>query len=208
MVRLAAVAVAAALAALAAVAGATESYYALVENRLPSSGGMDLVCHAVGGNGILTDFSVVPRGHLPRGDAGRRVVELIAEEEDKSKAAKPKPKPAADEIDLAGGHVAFVRCNWAYAGNYLAGIMLMDTRWPEAKKCQEPGGAGGMCRVVFEGQEARLETPDGGVRVFGDLPVKRCRRSWLLFSSECAYPDHPHPYAGRRLGNAFQFFAV
>jgi hypothetical protein len=150
MVRLATVAVAMALVAVAA--SASDSFYAAVENRLPSAGGMDLVCR---------------------------------------------------DADASS-----VRCSWAYAGNYAAGITLLDTRWPEAGECQEPAADGGMCRVVFQDGAVRLDTPRGGARVIGDLPVKRCRRHWLLFSTECTYPDHPHQYAGRRLGNAFQYFAV
>lgn len=189
--RLAAVAVA--LAAIAAVAGASsESFYAVVENRLPSAGGMDLVCRAVG-RSFFPELSVVPRGHVPRGDAGRRVVELII-------------RIAGDRRPDVQDEEHFVRCSWAYAGNYLAGITLLDPRWPEARECQDPSG--GMCRVVFESDAVRLETPGGGVRVIGDLPVKRCQKNWLLFSTECTYPDHPHEYAGRRLGNAFQYFAI
>jgi predicted lipoprotein with Yx(FWY)xxD motif len=70
MVRLATVAVAMALVAVAA--SASESFYAAVENRLPSAGGMDLVCR---------------------------------------------------DADASS-----VRCSWAYAGNYAAGITLLDTR--------------------------------------------------------------------------------
>ncbi|XP_062198456.1 uncharacterized protein LOC133901193 [Phragmites australis] len=182
MARLAAVAVA--FAAIAAVAGANESYYAAVENRLPAAAGMELVCRALGGM-FLTDLSVVPRGRVPRGDAGRRVAELLVE----------------------GGRDGRVRCSWAYAGNYVAGLTLLDSRWPEAGRCQDPAGSG-LCRVVFQDDAVRLETPGGGQRVIGDLPVKRCRRHWLLVSTECTYPHHPHPYAGRRLGNAFQYFAI
>jgi hypothetical protein len=187
MVRLATVAV---VMALVAVASAGESFYAAVENRLPSAGGMDLVCRAVGGSGFHTELSVVPRGHVPRGDAGRRVAELIVDRDGRDADASS------------------VRCSWAYAGNYAAGITLLDTRWPEARECQEPAADGGMCRVVFEDGAVRLHTPRGGARVIGDLPVKRCRWHWLLFSTECTYPDHPHQYAGRRLRNAFQYFAV
>ncbi|KAL6838968.1 hypothetical protein ACP4OV_031195 [Aristida adscensionis] len=171
-----------ALAAMAAVACAHESYYAAVENKLPAAGGMELVCVAVGGL-FLTELSVVPRGHVPR--HRRRVTELIVD----------------------GGRRGRVRCNWAYAGNYVAGLPVLDSAWPEAKHCQDPGTAG-LCRVVFgEDAAVRLVTP-GGMRLIGDLPVKRCRRNWLLFSTGCTYPEHRHPYAGRRLGNAFQFFAL
>ncbi|OEL23511.1 hypothetical protein BAE44_0015469 [Dichanthelium oligosanthes] len=182
MARLAAVAVA--LAAIAAVAGASESFYASVENHLPARG-MNLVCQAIGGR-FLTELSVVPRGRVPHGKAGRRIAELMVED----------------------GRSGRVRCNWSYAGNYVAGLTLFDSRWPEAKKCQNPGGEG-LCRVVFEHDAVFLKTADdGGLRVIGDLPVKQCRRHWLLFSTECSYPDHPHPYAGRRLGNAFEYFAI
>ncbi|KAJ1289140.1 hypothetical protein BS78_02G142100 [Paspalum vaginatum] len=182
MARPAAVAVAVALAAIAAVAGAHESYYVSVENHLPERG-MKLVCQAAGGM-FLTELSVVPRGRVPHGKAGRRITELMVE----------------------AGRDGWVRCNWAYAGNYVAGLVLLDSRWPEAGRCQDPGGQG-LCRVVFEHDAVFLKTPDGGGRVIGDLPVKRCRGHWLLFSTGCSYPDHPHPYAGRRLGNAFQYFA-
>lgn len=181
MARLAAVAVA--FAAIAAVAGAAETYYASVENHLPAEG-MKLVCQALGGR-FLTALSVVPRGRVPHGKAGRRIAELMVED----------------------GRSGRVRCNWAYDGNYVAGLTLLDSRWPEAGKCQDPV-ADGLCRVVFEHNAVFLKTPDGGVRAIGDLPVKRCRRHWLLFSTECSYPDHPRPYAGRRLGNAFQYFAI
>ncbi|KAL6657383.1 hypothetical protein ACP70R_005163 [Stipagrostis hirtigluma subsp. patula] len=180
MARLAAVAVA--LAAIATVAGAHESYYAAVENRLPAASGMKLVCMAVGGL-FLTELSVLPRGRVPHG--GRRVAELLVED----------------------GRSAHARCSWAYEGNYAAGLTLLDSRWPEARRCQDPSSSG-LCRVVFEDGAVRLETPDGGGRVIGDLPVKRCRRHWLLFSTGCTYPEHRHPYAGRRLGNAFQYFAI
>ena len=181
MARLAAVVVA--LAATAAVAGAAETYYASVENHLPAQG-MKLVCQAIGGT-FLTQLSVVPRGRVPHGEAGRRIAELMVED----------------------GRNGWVRCNWAYAGNYVAGLTLLDSRWPDAKKCQDPAGQG-LCRVVFEYDAMVLKTPNDGERVIGDLPVKRCRRHWLLFSTECSYPDHPHPYVGRRLGNAFQYFAI
>ncbi|CAL5065075.1 unnamed protein product [Urochloa decumbens] len=181
MARLAAVAVA--FAAIAAVAGAAESFYASVENHLPERG-MTLVCQALGGL-FLTELSVVPRGRVPHGKAGRRVAELMVE----------------------GERSGWVRCNWAYAGNYVAGLTLLDSRWPELRRCQDPGGEG-LCRVVFEHDAVFLKTPDGGGRVIGDLPVKRCRRHWLIFSTECTYPDHRYPYAGRRLGNAFQYFAI
>uniref|UniRef100_A0ACD5Y6B9 Uncharacterized protein n=1 Tax=Avena sativa TaxID=4498 RepID=A0ACD5Y6B9_AVESA len=187
-----------AVAALAAVASASSSsassaatgssspsssYYAAVENRLPSGGGMKLVCRALGGL-VITEWSVVPRGRVPHD--GKRVLELLVD---------------ADRY-------AWVSCSWAYEGNYVGAMPLLDSRWPEAKRCQDVAG-GGMCRIVFEDNAVRLETPGGGpVRVIGDLPVKRCRRHWLLFSTECTYPDHPHPYAGRRLSNAFEFFGV
>ncbi|KAL5205682.1 hypothetical protein ABZP36_033891 [Zizania latifolia] len=170
---------------VAAVATTTESFYAAVENRLSAAGGMELACRALGaGFDVATVLSVVPRGRVPRG--GRRVAELIA---------------------VPGG-VAWVLCSWSYEGNYLANLQLFDTQWPEAKLCQDPSAAAGMCRLVFEDDMVSIETPDGGRRVLGDLPVKRCRRHWLLFSTECSYPDHPYPYAGRRLGNAFEYFAV
>uniref|UniRef100_A0A0D9XC73 DUF7771 domain-containing protein n=1 Tax=Leersia perrieri TaxID=77586 RepID=A0A0D9XC73_9ORYZ len=112
-----------------------ESYYATIENNLPAASGMDLICRALGaGFDVYTEYSVVPRGRIPRG--GRRVAEIL---------------------------VSVVT----------------------------PGAGGG-----------------GSRRVIGDLPVKRCRRHWLLFSSGCEYPDHPNPYAGRLLRNAFEFFAV
>jgi len=180
MARLAAVAVA--LAAIAAVAGAHETYYASVENHLPALG-MKLACHAMGG--FLTELSVVPRGRVPHGRAGRRVAEMLVER----------------------GQHGWVRCNWAYAGNYVAGITVLDSRWPEARRCQDPAGQG-LCRVVFENDAVVLKTPDRGERVIGDLPVKRCRRHWMLFSTGCTYPDHRYPYAGRRLGSAFEYFAV
>ncbi|GJN34255.1 hypothetical protein PR202_gb22902 [Eleusine coracana subsp. coracana] len=200
-VRLAAVAVAfAAIAAVAAVAdSSSESFYAVVENRLSSAGGMDLVCRAVG-HSFFPELSVVPRGHVPRGDAGRRVVELIVQQGDDEEEEAHQRTTTPEEAH-------FVRCSWAYAGNYVADITLLDPRWAEARECQDPRG-GAMCRVVFERDAVRLETPSGGVRVIGDLPVKRCQRNWLLFSTECTYPDHPHHYAGRRLGNAFQYFAI
>jgi hypothetical protein len=186
-----------AVAALAAVASASSStsavngsssssssYYAAVENRLPAGGGMELVCRALGGL-VITEWSVVPRGRVPRD--GRRVLELLV------------------DADRYG----WVSCSWAYEGNYVGAMPLLDSRWPEAKRCQDVVTGGGMCRVVFQDDAVRLETPGGGpVRVIGDLPVKRCRRHWLLFSTECTYPDHPHPYAGRRLSNAFEFFGV
>lgn len=182
MARLAAVAVA--LAAIAAVAGAShETYYASVENHLPALG-MKLACHAMGG-GFMTELSVVPRGRVPHGRAGRRVAELLVE----------------------SGQQGWVRCNWAYAGNYVAGITVLDSRWPEAARCQDPAGQG-LCRVVFENDAVVLKTPEHGERVIGDLPVKRCRRHWMLFSTGCTYPDHRYPYAGRRLGSAFEYFAV
>ncbi|KAF8712097.1 hypothetical protein HU200_028937 [Digitaria exilis] len=194
MARLAAVAVAVALAAIAAVAGAavaseTTSYYASVENHLPAEV-MKLVCQAVGGRSFLTALSVVPRGRVPHGKAGRRVAELIVD---------------GGGGDRSGG--GRVRCSWAYDGNYLAGLTLLDSRWPEAARCQDPGGEG-LCRVVFERDAVFLKTPGGGVREIGDLPVKRCHRHWVIFSTGCEYPDHPRPYAGRRLGNAFQYFAI
>ncbi|KAF7065125.1 hypothetical protein CFC21_071284 [Triticum aestivum] len=160
----------------------SSSYYAAVENRLSAGGGMLLVCRALGGN-IFTQWSVVPRGRVPRD--GRRVLELLVD-------AKT---------------YGWVTCSWAYQGNYVGAMPLFDSRWPEAKRCQDVAG-GGLCRVVFESDMVRLETPGGGQRVLGDLPVKRCRRHWLLFSTECTYPDHPHPYAGRRLSNAFEYFGV
>lgn len=181
MARLAAVAVA--LAAIAAVAGAHETYYASVENRLPALG-MKLACQAVGPT-FLTELSVVPRGRVPHGKAGRRIAELLVE----------------------GGKGGRVRCNWAYAGNYAAGITVLDSRWPEAKQCRDPAGQG-LCRVVFENDAVVLKTPGGGERVIGDLPVKRCRWHWMLFSTGCTYPEHRYPYAGRRLGNAFEYFAI
>ncbi|CAM0958333.1 unnamed protein product [Alopecurus aequalis] len=182
-------AVALAVAALAAVAssastGSASSYYAAVENRLSAVCGMELVCRALGGFPV-TEWSVVPRGRVPRD--GRRVVELLVEQD----------------------RYAWVSCSWAYEGNYVGAMPLLDSRWPEAKRCQDVAAGGGMCRLVFEDDAVRLETPRGGpVRVLGDLPVKRCRRNWLLFSTECTYPDHPHPYAGRRLSNAFEYFGV
>ncbi|KAF8653486.1 hypothetical protein HU200_062235 [Digitaria exilis] len=189
MARLAAVAMA--FSAIAAVAGAavaseTTSYYASVENHLPAEG-MKLVCQAVGGRSFLTALSVVPRGRIPHGKAGRRVAELI--------------------VDGGGDRNGRVRCSWAYDGNYLAGLTLLDSRWPEAARCQDPAGEG-LCRVVFERDTVFLKTPGGGVREIGDLPVKRCRRHWVIFSTGCEYPDHPRPYAGRRLGNAFQYFVI
>ncbi|KAM3274703.1 hypothetical protein ACQJBY_043620 [Aegilops geniculata] len=161
----------------------SSSYYAAVENRLSAGGGMVLVCRALGGGDIFTQWSVVPRGRVPRD--GRRVLELLVD-------AKT---------------YGWVTCSWAYQGNYVGAMPLFDSRWPEAKRCQDVAG-GGLCRVVFESDMVRLETPGGGRRVLGDLPVKRCRRHWLLFSTECTYPDHPHPYAGRRLSNAFEYFGV
>ncbi|KAF0912142.1 hypothetical protein E2562_013032 [Oryza meyeriana var. granulata] len=163
-----------------------ESYYASVENRLPAAAGMELVCRALGaGFDVVTEFSVVPRGRVPRG--GRRVAELL----------------------IDPGRVAWVLCSWGYEGNYLANLQLFDTQWPEAARCQDPAAAGGaMCRLVFEDGAVSVETPDGARRVVGDLPVKRCRHHWLLFSTGCSYPDHPHPYAGRLLRNALEFFAV
>ncbi|XP_047049270.1 uncharacterized protein LOC124654299 [Lolium rigidum] len=186
-----------AVAALAAVASASSptsaatgssasssSYYAALENRLPAGAGMELVCRALGGL-FVTEWSVLPRGRVPRD--GKRILELLVDAE----------------------RYAWVSCSWAYEGNYLGAIRLLDSRWPEAKRCQDVAAGGGMCRLVFEDDAVRLETPGGGpVRVIGDLPVKRCRRHWLLFSTECTYPDHPHPYAGRLLGNAFEFFGV
>ncbi|XP_040383766.1 uncharacterized protein LOC121055377 [Oryza brachyantha] len=163
-----------------------EAYYASVENRLPAAAGMELVCRAIGaGFDVATEFSVVPRGRVPRG--GRRVAEIL----------------------IDPGRVSWVLCSWAYEGNYLSNLQLFDTQWPEAAQCQDPAAAGGaMCRVVFEDGAVSVETPDGARRVLGDLPVKRCRRHWVLFSSGCSYPDHPNPFAGRLLRNALEFFAV
>lgn len=94
-------------------------------------------------------------------------------------------------------------------GNYLANLKLFDTEWPEAAACQDPAASGGeLCRLVFEDDAVSVVAPGGERRVVGDLPVKRCRRHWLLFSTGCTYPDHPNPYAGRLLRNALEFFAV
>ncbi|EAZ08508.1 hypothetical protein OsI_30780 [Oryza sativa Indica Group] len=99
--------------------------------------------------------------------------------------------------------------SWGYEGNYLANLKLFDTEWPEAAACQDPAASGGeLCRLVFEDDAVSVVAPGGERRVVGDLPVKRCRRHWLLFSTGCTYPDHPNPYAGRLLRNALEFFAV
>ena len=134
-----------AVAALAAVASASSSssavtgssaspssYYAVVENRLPAGAGMELVCRALGGL-VITEWSVVPRGRVPRD--GQRVMELLVDAE----------------------RYAWVSCSWAYEGNYVGAMPLLDSRWPEAKLCQDVAGGGGMCRVVFEGDAVRLE---------------------------------------------------
>jgi len=105
------------------------------------------------------------------------------------------------------GQHGWVRCNWAYVGNYVARITVLDSRSPEARQCQDPAGQG-LCRVVFENDAVVLKTPDRGERVIGDLPVKRCQRHWMLFSTGCTYPEHRYPYAGRRLGSAFEYFAI
>ncbi|XP_003577123.2 uncharacterized protein LOC100834842 [Brachypodium distachyon] len=162
----------------------TSTYYVAVENKLPAGAGMDLVCRALGGE-LFTEWSVVPRGHMPKG--GRRVVELLVDGE---------------------GRYAQVVCSWAYQGNYVGGMSLLDSRWPEAKGCRNPRASGGMCRIVFEDDKVRFEAPGGGTRVIGDLSVKRCHGHWLVFSTDCSYPDHPNPYAGRVLRNALEYFGV
>lgn len=164
------------------------SYYASVENRLPAAAGMELVCRTLGpGFDVYPELSVVPRGRVPRG--GARVAEVLIE---------PGPE-----------RVAWVLCSWGYEGNYLANLKLFDTEWPEAAACQDPAASGGeLCRLVFEDDAVSVVAPGGERRVVGDLPVKRCRRHWLLFSTGCTYPDHPNPYAGRLLRNALEFFTV
>jgi hypothetical protein len=93
----------------------------------------------------------VPRGRvLPHGRAGRRVAQMLVER----------------------GQHGWVRCNWAYVGNYVARITVLDSRSPEARRCQDPAGQG-LCRVVFENDAKVLKTADRGARARARRPARQ-----------------------------------
>jgi len=111
------------------------------------------------------------------------------------------------------------RCRWGI-GNLVAILGFGGSlgAWAGGERHFGPdwrcSGAGVRIRMKFFGRYVFLSGPTDIHDISGVSAKFRrkcfpwCRRHWLLFSTECSYPDHPHPYVGRRLGNAFQYFAI